>query len=164
MIGVAILFAIAVCACIASMYFTYRLRKRIFETYNPLLARGIRGIQRLEEAIDLLNETRTEVKHRKVLYEELLKAHENKLKELDTERENILNCTDSYHCSITVNSGEAMYKAKKRLASKLGYALINEFPLLEEMSSLSINVPVLNVKKAFGDAVEECDARGESME
>lgn len=156
MLGVAILFAVATCASLASLYFVYRLKKRIFTTYDPLLIRGLRAVANLENALEALNESKSEVNHRKVLYEQLLKSQENKIKEIDSERENVLNCSNSHLCSVTMRDGETLVNAKKRLASKVGYVLINEFPVWEDDSSLTINIETLDVKKAFGDAIEEC--------
>lgn len=156
MLGVAILFSITVCACLATLYAVYRLRRRIFTTYDPLLIRGMRAIASLENAMDALNEAKMDITHRRILYDELLKSQEKKIKELDLERDNVLNCAESHVCSITRRDGESYINAKKRLASKLGYVLLNEFPIWEENSSLTVNVETLNVKKAF-NAEEECD-------
>lgn len=156
MLGVAILFAVATCASLASLYFVYRLKKRIFTTYDPLLLRGLRGVTNLENALEALNEAKSDVNRRKVLYDDLIKAQEKRIKEVDEERANVLNCAESHVCSVTMRDGETLVNAKKRLASKVGYVLLNEFPIFEENSSLTINVETLDVKKAFGDAIEEC--------
>lgn len=160
MLGVAILFAVATCASLASLYFVYRLKKRIFTTYDPLLLRGLRVVANLENALEALNEAKSDVNRRKVLYDELIKSQEKKIKEVDEERSNVLNCAESHVCSVTRRDGESLLNAKKRLASKLGYVLLNEFPIFEEESSLTINVETLDVKKAFGDAIEECKCEG----
>ena len=153
--------AVATCVSVASLYLMLKLYKmfrgaqNLQSTYRSEVLTMMNHIKTLDDVKEYIKLKESDVTKKRIQYETLISRHEEILKDVNKERENVLNCTNSVKCSISRKENEPLRMSKKRLASKLGYTLINELPLLEDNSSLSITVPILNPTKAFDGCVND---------
>ena len=156
LISVAAIFSVASLIAFLRLYAMYKEERLLHASYRSEVLSMTYHIDKLDAVAEDFRVIKTRQNMLTETYNDLIKDAVQEKNAADNERQNVLDSTHVFDCSVNIREGETVAKAKKRLASKLGYVLINEFPLFEDNTSVSIHVPaIINSDKLFNCDEEE---------